>query len=100
MGPLFQGAFKAVLIETDEQLIHVSRYIHLNPIVSGLVKDLDSYEWSSHVEYLNRQGIYCSPNEILNFFPTKDKYREFITDQIDYGTTLEILKHQHIDGDE
>ena len=37
VGPLFQGAFKAVRIETDEQLIHVSRYIHLNPLTSYVI---------------------------------------------------------------
>ena len=49
VGPLFQGIFKAVRIETDEQLIHVSRYIHLNPIASLVIKEkeLDNYPWSS-----------------------------------------------------
>ena len=37
-GGLFQAMFKAVRIETDEQLIHVSRYIHLNPVSSMLIK--------------------------------------------------------------
>ncbi|MEK7565848.1 MAG: transposase [Patescibacteria group bacterium] len=31
VGPLYQGVYKAVLVETDEQLLHLSRYIHLNP---------------------------------------------------------------------
>ncbi len=46
VGPLFQGPFKGVLIESDEQFFHVSRYIHLNPLVSGLVADLKNYPWS------------------------------------------------------
>src|SRR3989344_3190174 len=55
VGALFQGAFKAVLIESDEQLVHLSRYIHLNPIVSNLAKDLNHYYWSSYLEYINGQ---------------------------------------------
>lgn len=100
IGSILQGSFKAVLIETDEQLVHVSRYIHLNPVVSGLAKTLESYKWSSYSEYINGNGIICSTNEILNFFTTKKSYKEFIEAQIDYGTSLEILKHQTIDIDE
>src|SRR3989338_6619233 len=53
-GSLFQGAFKAVHIESEEQLIHLSRYIHLNPLVSHVVREKDflSYPWSSLSDYL------------------------------------------------
>ncbi len=43
IGPLFQGEFKAIHIETNEQLIHLSRYLHLNPLVAYLIKDLEEY---------------------------------------------------------
>ena len=39
-GPLFQGRFKAITVESDEQLIHLSRYIHLNPYTSYVVKTI------------------------------------------------------------
>lgn len=99
IGPLLQGAFKAVLVETDEQLLHLSRYIHLNPVVSGLIKKLDDYQWSSYLEYINGPAFYCSPQEILNFYPNPNSYKEFCEDQIDYGTSLEILKHRTVDID-
>ena len=38
VGPVFQGVFKSVHIESDEQLMHLSRYIHLNPVVSAVVE--------------------------------------------------------------
>lgn len=97
IGALLQGVFKAVSIETDEQLVHVSRYIHLNPIVTSLVKLLEDYEWSSYSEYTSNQKRYCDIEEILNLFPSPLKYKEFVEAQIDYGTTLEILKHRAID---
>lgn len=98
VGPLFQGEFKAVHIEDDEQLIHVSRYIHLNPIVSLLVKDLGKYEYSSYHEYAEGglKGL-CSTAEVLGFFRSTDEYLRFIADQTDYGQTLERIKHQLIE---
>lgn len=100
VGPLLQGAFKAVRIQTEEHLIHVSRYIHLNPIVSGLVKKLNVYPWSSYPEYINNSGTLCSIEDITGLFASPKKYQEFAEAQIDYGTTLEILKHLTIDIDE
>lgn len=96
IGSLLQGPFKAVRIETDEQLVHVSRYIHLNPVVSGLVKQTEKYRWSSYPEYIN-EPILCSVSVVLGLFPSKEKYKEFVEAQIDYGTTLEILKHRVIE---
>lgn len=61
-GPIFQGKFKAVRIETDEQLLHVSRYIHLNPYTSYIVKNLDQlerYPYSSFAEFLGIRSTNC-----------------------------------------
>jgi len=99
VGALLQGVFKSIHLESDEQLIHLSRYIHLNPIVSGVTKNLNSYQWSSYKDYIQENNSFCSISEILNFFPSTEKYEEFVKDQIDYGTTLEILKHKTLDED-
>ncbi len=99
VGPLLQGAFKAVLVESDEQLIHLSRYIHLNPVVSGICEMPEDYIWSSFNEYMNQESI-CSTSLVLDLFPSKEKYSEFTKDQINYGITLEIAKHQLIDPEE
>lgn len=97
-GPLFNGSFKAVLIESDEQLIHTSRYIHLNPLVSLLVKDLDLYPWSSYEEYIGlNSNNQVSKDEVLNFFKSPQDYQKFVLDQADYGRTLELLKHKIIE---
>ncbi len=94
IGPLFQGEFKSVIVQSDEQLLHVSRYIHLNPLVSYLVKDLDSYEWSSYLEYINGDKGLCAKEDILSFFKSHAKYKQFVLDQGDYGEKLELIKHQ------
>lgn len=100
VGPLLQGAFKAVLIESEEQLLHVSRYIHINSVVSQLAPSVDQYPWSSCKEYINSINHICSKEKILSFFPSPKDYKQFLEDQIDYGSTLEQIKHQLLDIDD
>lgn len=95
-GPLFLDQFKAVLIETDNQLLHVSRYIHLNPYTSFVVKtleELEDYPWSSLPEYVQGEGETCNQDLILGFFNNKESYRKFVLDQADYQRNLETIKH-------
>ena len=54
-GHLFQGRYKAILIEADEYAKELSRYIHLNPIRAKIVELPEQYEWSSYSYYA---GIY------------------------------------------
>jgi len=96
VGPLFQGIFKAKRIETDQQLIHVNRYIHINPVVSCIIKEsaLDSYLWTSLPEYLgNSDRNICETETILNYFSSKKAFWKFTHDLIDYGKRLEAIKH-------
>ncbi len=97
VGPILEGSFKAVRVESNDQLIHLSRYIHLNPVVSGLVGKLGEYPWSSYEEYMQNNSNLCLAGEILNFFSSKEKYRQFLEDQIEYGISLEMIKHQLIE---
>lgn len=97
VGPLFQGQFKSVLIENDEQLIHLSRYIHLNPLVAHLIMDLKDYRWSSYSEFLNSTTGFCSKQIVLDFFSSPDGYKQFVDDQAEYAEELEIIKHQLIE---
>lgn len=97
IGPLFQGRFKSVRVETDEQLLHLSRYIHLNPIVSGLVNNLTDYQWSSLNDYLHSNSGMYSVGYVMEFFRGVNQYRQFVEDQVDYGRSLESIKHLTID---
>ena len=97
-GSLFQGPFKSVRIDSDEQLLHLSRYIHLNPVVSGLVEDPSAYKWSSYNSYLKPEvESFVNPQIVLGQFATSEAYRQFTLDQIDYGKKLEELKHFNLD---
>ncbi len=98
VGPLFQGQFKAVFVESDEQLLHLSRYIHLNPTTSLLVKKIDEWEWSSLKEYIENNG-FCAKEDILNFFKSPQQYQQFIQDQADFLQSIELIHPQLIDND-
>jgi putative transposase len=52
-GPLFRGRYKAILIDKDNYLVQVSRYIHLNPVSAKIVKKPENYQWSSYQYYVN-----------------------------------------------
>ncbi len=96
IGPLLQGAFKAVHISSDEQLLHVSRYIHLNPFVANLVSDPSDYKWSSYQLYGQANEI-TSSQDILSFFKSTQAYREFINDHANYAKSLAAIKHEILD---
>lgn len=99
-GPLFQSRFKAVSIESEEQFVHVSRYIHLNPFSSEIVKNLDElkrYSWSSLGEYLSQISKVCDVNVLTDHFETPEKHWRFIADQADYQRRLEQIKHLALD---
>ena len=70
VGYLFQGNYKATLIQEDPHLLHVSRYIHLNP--SELTRsDPVSYPYSSYPYYLGRKkASWVKPDFILSYFDT------------------------------
>jgi len=95
-GSLFSDQFKAVRIETDEQLTHVSRYIHLNPYTGYVVKsleELENYYWSSFPEYLKASGQFIDIYFVLSFFKNQKEYKQFIYDQADYQRELKEIEH-------
>lgn len=86
VGTLFQGRYKGVLIENDRYLLHLSRYIHLNPYPGSVPK---SYVHSSYSYYLgDRNSSWIKPNEVLSHFKSQKKtnqkdilsYESFVED--------------------
>lgn len=77
VGSLFQGRFKAKLVETDEYLLHLSRYIHRNPISTPGV-ELTYFPWSSYSAYIEGgKNDFVDPNYILGYFAHKDPQRDY-----------------------
>jgi len=100
-GPIYNSQFKAVEIKSDEQLKHVSRYIHLNPFSSKVVKtkdDLEFYQFSSYKNYINRSinGTLVNLNIVMSLFGNDElRYRKFVLENADYQSRLEFIKHTY-----
>lgn len=98
-GPIFLPQFRSVRITNEAQLIHVSRYIHLNPYSSGMVEDmtkLKDYPWSSYGEYLEspQKDSFSNRHKILGTLDSGWKsYQKFVEDRSDYQKSLEDLRH-------
>jgi len=97
-GPLFLTQFKAVEVKTDDQLKHVSRYIHLNPNSSHLISsktNLPKYKYSSYPSYISGSNDSITDDSIVMslFNNNRSKYEQFVLDNADYQERLENLKH-------
>jgi putative transposase len=87
VGHLFQGRYKAILVEADEYAAELSRYIHLNPVMAGIAAKPEEYEWSSYRQLIGlaETRAWLTSSFILGFFGKKsarDKYREFVNESI------------------
>ena len=93
-GPLWEGRFKNVLVKNDDQFIHLTRYIHLNPVTDYLVDNPRNWEYSSYKEYLN---LTRSDEKLCNFRKYLDinavKYEKSVIERIKYQRELAQIKN-------
>ena len=75
-GYLYQGRYKSILCQEDSYLLELLRYIHLNPLRAGIVKDirsLDNYKWSGHGVIIGKnKAQWQTTGEMLELFGIGD----------------------------
>jgi putative transposase len=82
-GHLFEGKYKMKLVAQDNYLIHLSRYIHLNPVLSNLPFSPENWIFSSYRDFIGlRAGKLAEPKIILNYFDSVEAYKKFVDDFI------------------
>ena len=87
VGHLFQGRYKAILVDADEYLLELVRYIHLNPVRAGLVERPEQYPWSGHLTYLGKAANpWLTTEWVLSQFgeggaAARERYRRFVDQQ-------------------
>lgn len=92
-GPLWESRFKSVLVETNEQLLHLTRYIHLNPVTAYLVDKPEDWLASSYKEYvsqIDKERRICEFEDVLNIEPVS--YEKFVLDLVLYQRELAKIK--------
>lgn len=73
-GHLFQGRYKALLIDADNYLLELVAYIHTNPVRAGMVTRPEEYPWSSHTAYLGKRSIpWLTTEWVLGQFSSNKK---------------------------
>lgn len=89
VGKLFQDVYKAVLIETEAQLLHLSRYIHRNPLKLGEESEKWQNEYSSLSNYLGKNVFaWVKPDFVVSYFSKSslgNSYLAFVTETDDLG---------------
>jgi len=86
-GHLFQGRFKAILVDVDEYLMQLSRYIHLNPVCAKIVDHPIDYPWSSYPAFMGavEKPLWLNTGWLLTVFGKRRRdairnYRNFVED--------------------
>ena len=103
-GHLFQGRYKAVLVDADSYLLGLTRYIHLNPVRSGIVREPENYPWSGHRAYLGLETIpWLTTDWLLSMFSSNVKrarraYGKFVEEGKGGGHQGEFGRGSEIDS--
>lgn len=99
-GHLFQGRYKAILVEADEYATELSRYIHLNPVNAHIIARPEDYQWSSYRCYIGQSlpPAWLKMDFVLEYFAVNaadasNKYRQFVEDKLgkEYASPLKAV---------
>lgn len=91
-GPVFESRYKAVRIDSDTYLSHISRYIHMNP------RYYITYKYSSYTAYVNGSAPeWLQTERISGMFESGDRYASFCSDYVDRRKVLQRVKTELAD---
>ncbi len=100
-GHVFQGRYKAILVDKESYLLEICRYIVLNPVRAGMVRSVKDWRWSSYraTAGISAQRQCLSTTWILSNFAKRktiaiEKYKIFIREGKGNDSIWESLKHQ------
>lgn len=83
-GHLFQNRYLSEVVEADDYLVTVARYIHQNPVKAGIVKKAKNFHWSSYQQYIDAyegRATQINPERIMLYFKTRVDFEAFMNVQ-------------------
>jgi putative transposase len=107
IGHLFQGRYKAIIVEKDSHLLSLCRYVVLNPVRAGMVRKPEEWAWSSYRATIGaaKRPLFLKVEWLLSQFDMKrdesvKKYKRFVIKGENEGSPWETLKGQIFLGTE
>jgi putative transposase len=107
VGQLFQGRYKAILVQKEAYLLELSRYIVLNPLWAKMVDALEAWPWSSYQYYMGDVAVpvWLECDWLLGRFGTRRSqaitaYRNFVLAGIGKASPLSETRHQVLLGED
>jgi len=91
-NPIFKESFKIQQVENGEELIFVSRHIHLKPLTEAIVRNLKKFPFSSYPQYLGIQMGFCKKEYVLDHFDNPVAYEKFVLDLQDYQRSIKQME--------
>jgi putative transposase len=80
-GTIFEGRFRHVWVDREEYLVHLCRYIHLNPVEAGLIAQPEKWPYSNYLEWIGQRGGTLKDDVFMHAcFLNPAAYREFVKD--------------------
>ena len=107
VGHLFQGRYKAILVQRETYLLELTRYVVLNPVRAGFVTSPDAWRWSSHACVMGTvpASAWLDTTSTLRQFGTErasavEAYLRYVMEGIGSESPLKNTRHQMLLGDE
>ncbi len=107
VGHVFQGRYKAILVDKNDYLLELARYVVLNPIRARMIKDLSEWSWSSYLAMIGKESApeWLETDWLLGCFGTKRKtiiarYIDFVREGVGLPSVWEQMDHPNCLGSE
>jgi hypothetical protein len=99
-GHLFEGRFKSYLVDKENYLLVLIRYILNNPVRAGMVNNAWDYLWNSYSAYFSKKKSLITDRFIKNYFVNENEFKKFLKQDINENINKKVIKNVSLIGKE